>query len=140
MASPSTVLVPSLDTTRDVDLLEYTCETFPNADVTVLAIVTPIDNPLSEGRILERRSDRIESARSRTRSLVETAAVDTDRVAVAIVQGRPSSAIPAYARDHGFDHIVVRKATSHRWLRTLLGRDVGTTVAHRSSVPVTLVE
>jgi len=51
MADATHVLVPTLGRPREDEALTYALETFPDAEITLLAVVTRwLDAPLSEGR------------------------------------------------------------------------------------------
>ncbi len=139
MVDPDRVLVPTLGRPREEEALEYALETFPDADVTVLAVVTPLDAPLSEGNVLERHDERIAQTRERAAALVES--VDAaDRVQVVTAEGRPGTVVPRFATEGGFDHVVVRGRESSWLLRRVLGRGIAATLVDRTPVPVTVLE
>ncbi|WP_247003552.1 universal stress protein [Halosolutus gelatinilyticus] len=143
-SDPDHVLVPTLGRPREVEALAYALETFPDADVIVLAVVTPLDAPLSEGGVLERDEQRAAAARERAIRLVE--GVDDqspdDRVLIETAAGRPGTILPRYATDHDVDHVVMygHDASSKSIVRRILGRSVATTVVERIPRPVTVLE
>ncbi|MFU8868192.1 universal stress protein [Natronococcus sp.] len=144
MADPDRVLVPTLGRPREDDALAYALETFPDADVTLLAVVTPLDAPMSEGGVLERDEDRADAARDRATRLLES--IDdpsaTDRVRIDTASGRPGTVVPRYATEHDVDQVVMhghdRKSSS--LMRRVLGRGVAATVVERTDRPVTVLE
>ncbi len=139
MVDPDRVLVPTLGRPREEEALEYALENFPDADVTVLAVVTPLDAPLSEGNVLDRRDERTAQTRERAAALVES--VDAaDRVQVVTAEGRPGTVVPQFATEGGFDHVVVRGRESSWLLRRILGRGIAATLVDRTPVPVTVLE
>ena len=142
MTDPDRVLVPTFGRSQEEETLAYTLETFPTADVTVLAVVTPLDAPLSEGGILDRDDERLEAARERATHLRESVDGATDRIDVATADGRPGTIIPQYATEHDFDHVVLSShdTRSSDFMRRLLGRNVATTIVDRTPRPVTVLD
>ena len=140
MADPSRVLVPALGRSCEVGSLEYVLETFPDAEVTMLSVITPLDARLSEGELLERSDERLEYARAEAETVVDAVDAEADRVQIAAVEGRPGAVIPRYASEGGFDHVVMCGTDAHPIVRRLLGRDLSTTVINRTPVPVTVLE
>ncbi|MWV41854.1 universal stress protein [Natrialba sp. INN-245] len=144
---PDQVLVPTLARPRESEALEYALETFPDADVTLLAVVTPLDAPLSEGGVLERDEQRTEVARERAESVLESTAESIDdraaidRVRVEVVAGRPGTVVPRYTDEEGVDHVVMygHERRSTGLTRRLLGRGVAATVVERTASPVTVI-
>ena len=170
MRSPSDVLVSLVGRPREEEALEYALERFPDASITVLAVVLPIGARLSEGGILEREDEREAAERERARRLLEAAGeraesvertrsgggevgsdggeVGSDgertdlpaRVDIVVETGRPGMVVPAFASEHDIDHVVMSGEDGHWLVRRLLGRDITTTVTNRAPVPVTVVE
>ena len=145
-ADPDRVLVPTLGRPREDEALSYALETFPDADVTLLAVVTPLDAPLSEGGVLEREEERRAEARRRAEALLEsTDAIDEDptgQVEIDVLEGQPGTVIPRYANEEGIDHVVMRGHDRHTTglVRRVLGRRIATTVVDRTPKPVTVLE
>ncbi|ELZ03144.1 UspA domain-containing protein [Natrialba chahannaoensis JCM 10990] len=143
MVDPDTVLVPTLGRPREDEALSYALETFPDANVTLLAVVTPIDAPMSEGGVLERAGERTHEARKRSARLLaridESAA---DRVEIHSTAGRPGTVVPRYATDHDVDHVVMYGHDTHSsgLVTRFLGRGVATTVIERTPQPVTVLK
>ena len=144
MADPNRVLVPTLGRPREDEALAYALETFPDAEITLLAVVTPLDAPLSEGGVLERSEDRSSQARSSAVDLLESVAepTATARVRVETVDGRPGNIIPQYASEADVDHVVMygHGTETSGFVRRFLGRGIAATVVERISEPVTVLE
>ncbi|OAQ53140.1 UspA domain-containing protein [Natrinema mahii] len=144
MADPAHVLVPTLGRPREDEALAYACETFPDAEITLLAVVTPLDAPLSEGGVLERDDERTAAARESATELL--ASVDdptaTERVRIETAEGRPGTVVPRYASDEGVDHVVLCGSGSGSvgFFRRFLGRGIAATVVERTAEPVTVLE
>lgn len=144
VVTPDRVLVPTLGRPNEDDALAYAFETFPDADVILLAVVTPLDAPLSEGGVLERSETRTAQARDRARDILESVdgdAVDT-RVQIETAEGRPGTVVPQYAADEALDHVVMRghTASTSGLVRSVLGRGIAATVVERTDRPVTVLE
>jgi len=144
MADPDRVLVPTLGRPQENEALSYALETFPDAEITLLAVSMPLDAPLSEGGLLERDEERTAQARASAEALLESAAdPDTeDRVRIDLAEGRPGTVVPRYASEAGIDHVVMAgdRTRSSGFLRRFLGRDIATTVVERTARPVTVLE
>ncbi|MCU4925919.1 universal stress protein [Halobacteria archaeon AArc-dxtr1] len=144
MTGPSHVLVPTLGRPREDDALAYAIEQFPEAKVTLLAVVTPLDAPLSEGGVLERDEARTEQTRANAEATLESAvgSAAADRVRIDLVEGRPGTVVPAYARDANADHVVMQghDAGTKGLARRLLGRSIAATVVDRTAAPVTVLD
>ncbi|MFP8953439.1 universal stress protein [Natrialbaceae archaeon A-arb3/5] len=144
MADPDHVLVPTLGRPREEEALTYAFETFPDASVTLIAVVTPLDAPLSEGGVLERSDTRTTETRDRASRLLEAVDVPgaADRVRIEVVEGRPGTVVPQFASEHDVDHVVMHGHESRTvgFVRRFLGRDVATTVIDRTPHPVTVLE
>ncbi|AFZ72719.1 universal stress protein [Natronobacterium gregoryi] len=108
MIDPDHVLVPTLGRPNEDKALAYALETFPDAAVTLLTVVTPLDAPLSEGGVLERDEKRTRRARRHSNDLLES--IDTparERVHLETVEGRPGTVVPKYASAENVDHVVM---------------------------------
>ncbi len=142
-----TVLVAMVGRPFDADALARATERFPDAELVVLAVVTPLDAPFSEGQLLSSTDDRFVQARRRAEELVErvregseAGAAPLDDVRIAVAQGRPAPVVANRAERIGADRIVVG-GRDRSWLADyLLGDGVGAAIADRASVPVTVVE
>ncbi|ELY65258.1 universal stress protein [Natrinema versiforme] len=144
MAAPDRVLVPTLGRPREDEALAYALETFPQAEITLLAVVTPLDAPLSEGGVLERSEERTAQARQSATELLESVAdsAAADRVRIETAEGRPGTVVPRYASDEGIDHVVMYGSGtgSAGFLRRFLGHGIAATVVERTAEPVTVLE
>ncbi|QSX00592.1 universal stress protein [Haloterrigena alkaliphila] len=144
MVDPDRVLVPTLGRPREDEALAYALETFPDADVTLLAVVTPLDAPLSEGGVLERSEERTARARASATDLLESVAdpTATERIRVETADGRPGTVIPQYASTEGVDHVVMygHGTDTSGFVRRILGRGIAATVVERTDEPVTVLE
>nr|WP_049892761.1 universal stress protein [Natronococcus jeotgali] len=144
MADPDRVLVPTLGRPEEDEALAYALETFPDAAVTLLAVVTPLDAPLSEGGVLERSDERSDRSRDRASRLLGTvdAPGAADRVRIEVAEGRPGTVISQYASEHDVDHVVMHghESKTTGFVRRFLGRSIATTVIDRTSRPVTVLE
>ncbi|MBZ6495088.1 universal stress protein [Natrinema longum] len=144
MADSAHVLVPTLGRPREDEALTYALETFPDAQITLLTVVTPLDAPLSEGGVLERSEERTTEARASAEALLESVADPTaaDRVRIETVEGRPGTVVPRYASEEAIDHVVMYGSGggSTGFLRRFLGRGIAATVVERTARPVTVLE
>ncbi|ELY54850.1 universal stress protein [Natronolimnohabitans innermongolicus] len=141
---PDRILVPTLGRPREDEALTYTLETFPDADVILLAVVTPLDAPMSEGGVLERHDERTEAARASAVRMLE--GVDEppteERVRIDTAEGRPGNVVPQYVTDNDVDHVVLygHDSRSSGLVGRLLGQSVAATVVDRTPRPVTILE
>jgi|GEM_PF-588849 len=141
-----TVLVALVGRPFDADALARAIEQFPDAELVVLAVVTPLDAPFSEGQLLSPTDDRFVQARRRAEDLVERvregseADAPLDDVTIAVAQGRPAPVVANRAERMGADRIVVGARDRSRLADYLLGDGVGAAIAERASAPVTVVE
>ncbi|MFD1565227.1 universal stress protein [Haloarchaeobius amylolyticus] len=144
MIDPDRVLVPTLGRPHEDEALSYALETFPDAELTLLVVVTPLDAPLSEGGVLERDEQRTTQARASAEELLESVADPdaTDRVRIELVEGRPGTVVPRYTSESGIDHVVMAgdRTRLNGFIRRFLGRDIATTVVERTAKPVTVLE
>ena len=141
--APSHVLVPLDGSPLSKEALTHALETF-DCRVTVLNVVTPLDEPMSEGGVLEREDERREAARARADAVIgdaerRAAAVDRE-IETAVETGDPAEAILEHVRERGVDHVVMggHGSERNRLARRLLGT-VATTVVRETPVTVTVV-
>lgn len=139
MADPNRVPVPTLGRPGDREALEYAIERFPDAEVTVLSVVTPLDEPMSEGGVLECGQERRAQADSRVAALLEPIGAD-EAVETTVLEGKPGTVVPQYASDHAVDRVVLSGPEVSGLVRRLLGRGVAATVRSRTSAPVDVVD
>ncbi|WP_233357426.1 universal stress protein [Halococcoides cellulosivorans] len=125
------------------DALDHALETF-DGPITVLNVVTPMDNAMSEGAILDTESDRMAEAEDRANEQVEAACDRTDsadrEVETIVETGDPADRILDAVDAHEIDHVVMGSHGQPRGelARRLLGT-VSTAVLGEASVPVTVV-
>jgi len=145
--APTHVLVPLDGSPVADDTLTHALETF-DCRLTVLNVVTPLDESMSEGGILEpsdnRRARAADCAERMVERARERAAAAGRRVETEVESGDPADTIVAYVEDHGVDHVVMggHGGTRDELARRLLGT-VATAVVgrprHRHRRPVTVV-
>ncbi|WP_435064492.1 universal stress protein [Halobaculum sp. EA56] len=141
--APSHVLVPLDGSPLADEAFRQALDLF-DCRVTVLNVVTPIDEGMSEGGILDTDGDRRADARDRADRVVERArarATDVDRqVETAVETGDPAEAILGYVAAHDVDHVVMGGHGGERGdiARRLLGT-VATSVVGEAPVTVTVV-
>jgi nucleotide-binding universal stress UspA family protein len=123
--------------------LTHALETF-DCRVTVLNVVTPVDESMSEGGLLEPDETRWEEARARAADVVADArrrAAEVDRPVETVVEvGDPVDRVLAYVEEHDVDHVVMggHGGSRGRLARRLLGT-VATAVVGEAPVTVTVV-
>ena len=145
VSNPDHVLVPSLGRPGAREALAYALEVFPDAEVTLVSVVTPLDEPLSEGGVIERDEERLEDARRTARELLEGVTADdpsaSERVRIETLEGKPGTVVPSYVSQEPIDHVVMygHRPDVSGFVRRLLGRDVTTTVVERIDEPVTVL-
>lgn len=139
MPDPAHVLVVTLGTPADRAALAHALETFPEAAVTLLAVVSPLDERISEGRVLERGDARLEDAIDRADDL-RTSVAEPSRVTVQTREGPPAEVVPAYVDRNDVDHVVVPGHDSGEIARHLLGEGIPQLIQERTSAPVTIHE
>jgi nucleotide-binding universal stress UspA family protein len=141
--APSHVLVPLDGSPLADEALVHALDTF-DCRVTVLNVVTPLDEGMSEGGVLGADPKREADARQRAERLVERAerrAADADRtVETAVETGDPAETILAFVEDNDVDQVVMggHGGERHEIARRLLGT-VATSVVSEAPVTVTVV-
>lgn len=141
--APEHVLVPLDGSPLSDDALNHALETF-DCRITVLNVVTPLDENMSEGGILEADEDRIAAARERADRLVERArdrAAEVDRtVETEVKENDPAETILEFVDENDVDHVVMGGHGGKRssLARRLLGT-VATEVVGKAPVTVTVV-
>lgn len=140
---PSHVLVPLDGSPLADDALAHALELF-DCRITVLNVVTPIDEGMSEGSVLAVDQDRLDEADERGEEQVEAArhrtGSDTRPVETVVESGDPAETILSYAEAHDVDHIVIGSHGDEggEIARRLLGT-VSTAVVGKAQVPVTVI-
>ena len=140
------VLVALVGRPFDAAALERAVAEHPDADLTALAVVTPLDAPFSEGQVLTPTDERFLDARRRAEELIEAALSRAgaprapDDVRIAVAQGRPAPVVAKRAERSGVDRIVVGARDRSALADYLLGDGVAAAIADRTSIPVLAVE
>lgn len=147
MDQPDELLVPLVNAPHQQAAVDHAIAMSSGADVTVLNVITPIDAPLSEGRVLHTTEERREEARGRARRLVETAndheetTVESDSVVeIAIAEGRPIQTVVDRAAARSVDRIIVGGHDRSRLSALIFGKSVAGALATETDVPVTAVD
>ncbi|MUW14207.1 universal stress protein [Halorubrum sp. CBA1125] len=123
--------------------LMYALETFPNATITTLYVINPIDSVIDvETGGLPVAEDWYENAQERATNIHTTAtdlAAEHDIVLDTVTEvGNPPREILDYADSHGIDQIVMGSHGRSGLDRTFLG-SVAETVTRRAQIPVTII-
>lgn len=142
---PSHVLVPIDESSRSLDALEFTFETFPDARITVLHVLDPGDlirSSVIEGELFSEfddvkghYDDAVDAVFEDARTLADEYDIDIE---TEDVLGGVSASIIEYVTDNDIDHIVIGSHGRRGPGRILLG-NVAEKVSRRSPVPVTIV-
>ena len=123
--------------------LMYALETFPNATITTIYVINPIDSVIDvEAGGLPVAEDWYDTAQERATVIHTTAtdlAADHDIVLDTVTEvGKPAREILDYAADNGIDQIVMGSYGRSGLDRTFLG-SVAETVTRRAQIPVTII-
>jgi nucleotide-binding universal stress UspA family protein len=141
---PPHVLVAYDDSAQAEGALAFVLESFPDAHVTLLTVVDPVDTgsrrriaipPFGDQWLERAREDASETLDDAT-ARVHDADADVD-VDTTIEVGRPANTIVGYAEEADVDHVVMGSHGRSGVTRILLG-SVAETVIRRSPVPVTV--
>jgi len=123
--------------------LTYAFETFPDATITAIYVIDPIDSVIDvEAGGLPVAEDWYDTAQARATGIHTTAtdlAAEHDIVLDTVTEvGKPAREILDYADDHDVDQIVMGSHGRSGLDRTLLG-SVAETVTRRARIPVTIL-
>jgi nucleotide-binding universal stress UspA family protein len=123
--------------------LMYALETFPNATITTIYVINPIDSVIDvEAGGLPVAEDWYDTAQERATEIHTTAtdlAAEHDIVLDTVTEvGKPAREILDYAADNGIDQIVMGSHGRAGLDRTFLG-SVAETVTRRAQIPVTII-
>ncbi|WP_323192516.1 universal stress protein [Halostella sp. PRR32] len=140
---PDNVLVAFDGSPLSERALTYTLENFPDATITTLYVINPIDSVIDvEAGGLPVAEDWYDNAQERATNIQTTATdlaaehgPDLDTVTEV---GRPARTILEYAREYGIDQIVMGSHGRSGLDRTFLG-SVAETVTRRAQIPVTII-
>jgi len=123
--------------------LMYALEIFPNATITTIYVINPIDSVIDvEAGGLPVAEDWYDTAQERATEIHTTAtdiAAEHDIVLDTVTEvGKPAREILDYAADNGIDQIVMGSHGRSGLDRTFLG-SVAETVTRRAQIPVTII-
>ena len=140
---PDNVLVAFDGSSLSERALTYALETFPDATITTLYVINPVDSVIDvEAGGLPIAEDWYDNAQEHATSIHATAtelAADQSIELDTITEvGRPARTILEYADDHGIDQIVLGSHGRSGIDRMLLG-SVAETVTRRARIPVTVI-
>lgn len=137
----SRVLVPIDDSPQSVAALEHVMAEFPDADVTLLHVIDPLETWYSTDAVFPSSGEHwYESERKAAQNRFDEvqSIVGTGKVDTVIEVGRPARVIVEYAANHPIDLIVMGSHGRSGIARFLLG-SVTEVVVRRSPVPVTVI-
>jgi nucleotide-binding universal stress UspA family protein len=135
------LLVPLDGSPPSQEALRYALETFPDATIVLVHVLTPIDGNVGPDGLLSDPAGVVDSQRARAEELfdeAEATAGDDRAVERELLAGRPATEIVECAAEHDIDQIVMGSHGRDGAARLLLG-SVSETVVRRSPVPVTVV-
>ncbi|WP_411968520.1 universal stress protein [Haloferax sp. YSSS75] len=140
---PDNVLVAFDGSPLSERALEYALENFPDASITSIYVINPIDSVIDvEAGGLPVAKDWYENARDEATRIHTTAtdlaAEQNTELDTVTEVGKPAREILEYAEDHAIDQIVVGSHGRAGIDRAILG-SVAETVTRRARVPVTIV-
>jgi nucleotide-binding universal stress UspA family protein len=137
------ILVPFDGSPLSERALEYAIETHPDASITTMFVIDPIDSvfaveagglPVSESWY----DDERERARAIQSSAIEAAAGSDVELDTIIEVGQPARKILEYVDNRDVDHIVMGIHGRVGLERAILG-SVADSVIRRAAVPVTII-
>ena len=133
------ILVPIDGSEPAKKALEHALVRFPEASLTVLHVINPVDAGHSMDGFSAPVFDELEVQADQLLDEAVSVAKAHDReLTTARELGRPARAILDYADENEFDHIVIGSHGRTGVSRILLG-SIAETVVRRASVPVTVV-
>jgi nucleotide-binding universal stress UspA family protein len=140
---PVNVLVAIEGSPLSERALRYAIETFPNASITSIYVINPIDSIVDvEAGGLQVAEGWYEDAKAEATRIHTTAtdlAAEREPELVTVTEvGKPAKAILEYAADHDIDQIVMGSHGRSGIERALLG-SVAETVTRRARIPVTVI-
>lgn len=140
---PTRILVPVDGSPQSEDALAFALSEFPDAEITVLHVIDPIDGGYSiRSGIPTSSQEWFEQAKADANELFEEAKELASEHGTTVESdyevGRPANTIVEYAETNDCDHVVVGSHGRTGVSRILLG-SVAETVVRRASIPVTVV-
>ena len=142
MDKPTRILVPLDGSPLATDALTHALVVFPEAKITILNVVIPLDASMSEGGVLSPDEELHEQEHERAERIIEAGKRRADEYGTTVTatteDGRPVGAIIEYANDNSIDHIVMGSHGGNDLTQILLG-SVAAAVVKRSPVPITVI-
>ncbi|WP_181685308.1 universal stress protein [Halorhabdus salina] len=141
--APTHVLVPLDGSPLASKSLRHALENY-DCEITVLNVLTPIGNEMSEGGVREHTDERVADAEARAEELIgeasEAVGADGQRIETVIETGDPAEAIVSFVEETDVDHVVMggHGGDDIGLVSRLLGT-VATTVVSEAPVTVTVV-
>ncbi len=138
---PNRILVPLDGSPQAEKALSYARETFPEAALVLVHVLTPADTGIGAEGLLIDAAGVVEHQQEVAEELFAEATAqigESHSVDTAILAGSPAREIVRYAADNDIDAIVMGSHGRDGAARLLLG-SVSETVVRRSPVPVTVV-
>ncbi len=133
------ILVPVDGSKPAKKALEHAIVRFPEASITALHVINPVDAGHSMDGFSAPVFDELKAqADQLLEDAVSVAKAHDRELTTARKLGRPARAILEYADDNEFDHIVIGSHGRTGISRILLG-SIAETVVRRAAVPVTVV-
>jgi len=135
------ILVPLDGSPQAGEALRYALDTFPEATIVLVHVLTPIDGGIGADGLLSDPAGVVDEQRERAEELfddAEATAGDDRTVERELLAGRPATEIVGCVTEYNIDQIVMGSHGRDGAARLLLG-SVSETVVRRSPVPVTVV-
>lgn len=119
---------------QSVQALEYALDSFPDAELTLLNVLSEAPS----GALSEHLAEESRELREERRAMLREYRDPDRNVTIDVVDGRPARGIVAYAEEHDVDQVVIGSHGRDGVTRVLLG-SVAERVARRAPCPVTIV-
>lgn len=135
------LLVPLDGSPPSQEALRYALETFPDATLVLVHVLTPAGGSVGPDGLLADPAGVVDDQRARAEQLfdeAEATAGDDRTLEHELLAGRPAGEIINCAEEHDIDQIIMGSHGRDGAARLLLG-SVSETVVRRSPVPVTVV-
>lgn len=138
MESPDRVLVPFVNPATGATALDYALDIHPEAEITVLAVRTPLDEPLIKGGVLSLdKSDRATPGEDIADRIAGKD--DRHRITVTTAEGRPAATIVDRVATIDLEHVVMSERDYSRLEQFVFGRTIADIVDAQTDTPVTVV-
>jgi len=135
------LLVPLDGSPPSQEALRYALDTFPDATIVLVHVLTPVDSSVGPDGLLADPAGVVDTQRERAEELFDEAAAtagDDRETERELLAGRPATEIVGCVEAHDIDQIIMGSHGRDGAARLLLG-SVSETVVRRSPVPVTVV-